>query len=108
MEIDAENQRRLDFILSGQEALIGVVTPNLRVVQMTWDEKNITLYFVYDGAFTKEDEEESKRVAEKMAQDFPEYRVSATCQRVDFPQEFPVLTEKNRTWLYARRERPSW
>jgi hypothetical protein len=107
MGIDEQNQRENDIILSGQEALIGVVPPNLRVVEMTWDEKNIHLYFIYDGAFTKEEEDDSKQVAEKMAEDFPESKVSASCERVDFPGEFPVRVEKNRIWLYARRERRS-
>src|ERR1700730_7935909 len=105
MQIDAANQRRIDIILSGQEALIGAVTPNLRVVQVTWNENTIFLYFIYDGAFAKEDEEESDRTAAKMQQDFSDNLVQANCLRVDYPEDFPTHPGENCTWLYARKEK---
>jgi hypothetical protein len=105
-ELSPENQRRIDIILSGQAALVGSVGANLRVVQVTWKETKIHLYFIYDGKFTNEDEEECNKVAERMQRDFSNTNIEVSHLQVDYPQKLPTPLEKQYTWLYARREAP--
>ncbi len=103
-EITPENQKRIDIILSGQEALVGTISPNLRVVEAAWDDNKIVLTFIYDGPFSKEDEEESKKVAAKMGRDFRTIHIEATCLTIDYPNPLPKQEGQNYTWLFARKE----
>ena len=103
-EITPENQKRIDIILSGQEALVGTISPNLRVVEAAWDDNKIGLTFIYDGPFSKEDEEESKNVAAKMGRDFRTIHIEATCLTIDYPNPLPKQEGQNYTWLFARKE----
>lgn len=103
-EIDALNRKRINIILSGQRALLGTITSKLRIVETVWDEIKITLYFIYDGPFSKENEDQSKLVARIIQQDFMNYTVEAICLRIDYPNDFPARIGKNCTLLYARKE----
>ena len=103
-DVSSADKKWQAIALSGLEALIGSVTANLRIVEATWNEISITLSFIYDEPFSKEDEEEGEKVAARMAKDFPDSIVSTSSLRIDFPNVFPKHQEGNFSWLYARKE----
>lgn len=51
---EAPNELRTDALLSVQRALLGMVTRDLRAVEVAIDNRNISGRFVYDGVLTEE------------------------------------------------------
>jgi len=91
------------FRLDMQEALLGKVTPSLRYVGVKFDleaDKLIT-HFIYDGEISEKDRNLAQAAIEESRISFPEYKMDAVIERVDFPQE--MVHQTNRL-VYWRRE----
>ncbi|MBS0605942.1 MAG: hypothetical protein KF898_01355 [Parachlamydiales bacterium] len=80
------------FQLDMQEALLGKVTPSLRLVTVRIDphQRKLISNFYYDGKISDED----FRLAQAAIQDarisFPDYSIESQIERIDFPNKIPV------------------
>jgi hypothetical protein len=93
---------RAGVLLSVQRALLGVATPSLRGVAMSWDDKRIQARFVYED----EDEEHVELMQEAETQviaDFaPEVAVEFCVEVV--PADIVIPFSDKEIWAYLRRE----
>jgi hypothetical protein len=97
------SQRRSDVLLSIQRALLGEVSPRLRAVTVTFDEKSVAARAYFDGELDDEDRESMSSVETQLLADFPEeHSVTVECHRLDAPA--PIADDG--TWVFARREDP--
>lgn len=90
-----------------QIALLGAITPNVRLVTVNFKENNIDIYFYYDRAPSEEEEELSEVVSTEVMCAFQEMPSTCIHRRVlSFPQRFPQDNDK--MWIYQRwEEEPS-
>jgi len=67
----------IDFLLGMQEALLGKVTPVLRIVSIDVNtkEKKLYFYFEYDSPISEEDRNLAKSIAKEASASFPEYSI---------------------------------
>jgi hypothetical protein len=94
--------RREKVLLACLVGLGQAVTPNMREVWVDWEEKSITLYFVFDGEISEDDEEEADCVAFEVSCDFREdHNVEAKYLRIDFPTPIGKIAK---ACIYARKE----
>lgn len=85
-----------------QRALLGNVTPNVRAVIANLENKNINLYFYYDGVISDDDEETASVVETEVIADFDQdFSINKNLQRIDFPQE---ITGADGVLVYLRDE----
>ncbi len=65
--IQRENDRfKINYasaILSMNRALLGEIAPALRAARIKWDEKEVHLYFYYDGEISEDDRESAECAA---------------------------------------------
>lgn len=93
--------RKAEVLLALQQALLGEVPANLRVVTVVYDESSIHFDAYFDGEITDDAREAMSRVETEVMALFPEtHTVSHTTIRCDYPQPIP----KDRTWVYCRQE----
>ena len=94
---------KIQLLLSVQRGLLDEVAPNLRSVQIDWNEENETifLYFYFDGEITPDNFHSASCVAGEVAGDFqPSVTVVEKCIRMDFPKETPFY----KLVAYRRKE----
>ncbi len=102
-DVTAENQRRIEIVLAGLESLLGMITPNLRAVQVAWTNNCLHLYFIYDGEVTDEGIQDCQTVRAKIQQNFPSELVSVNFQTIEHTQKLPVPSFTNYEWLFVRK-----
>lgn len=86
-----------------QIALLGAVTPNLRVVEFLSENNAILLKFYYESSPTKIEEEISEIVTQKITLDFP--GISVTYKRIVLP--ITQLVPQDGLRVYRRKEKLS-
>jgi hypothetical protein len=77
------------FILDLQEALLGKVTPALRLVagKVDIEQKRLIYYFVYDGKISEEEHSLAHAAIKEASVSFPDYEIDEHIDRIDFPNE---------------------
>lgn len=101
METSA-TQMRVRVLMSIQRALLGMVTPSLRGVSVSWDEHRIGARFVYD-ADDRENVEFVQEIETQVLADFGEDVVTDFAVEVAPESTAPALNESE-VWVYLRRE----
>ena len=87
MTIDEAYARR-----SVQNALLGAVSPKLRVVVVRLEEKSVFVSFFYDGEISESDRDAASCALAEIISDFPpDFELNDQIERVDFPKEVPIL-----------------
>ncbi len=81
-ERSAREQR---ILISLWGALLGEITPNMRAVYVDWDEETIHLYFVFDGEFTDEEQEEVSCIETEVISQMPDDMYELHCMQKDAP-----------------------
>ena len=79
-------------LLSASRALLGAVTPNLRVVtiKVSAEEKMVKVCFFYDGNISEEDFETANTAITEIISDFPlDYELDDHIERIDYPNAIP-------------------
>ncbi|QBH95503.1 hypothetical protein EKN56_03220 [Limnobaculum zhutongyuii] len=89
--------------LSAQRALLGNVTSNMRSVFVTITNKNMQLFFYFDGEFTELDKEIASYVETEIIADFDDdFTIKTYVERLDFPESIKII---NNGWcIYLRKE----
>ncbi|MCH9625163.1 MAG: hypothetical protein S4CHLAM123_03320 [Chlamydiales bacterium] len=80
-------------LIATQHALLGAVTPNLRVVtiKVCLEEKMIKICFFYDGEISEEDFEIANTAITEVISDFPlDYQLDDHIERIDYPNAVPI------------------
>jgi hypothetical protein len=94
---------QIQLLLSTQRALLDQVEPNLRSVQLDWDDSKevIYLYFYFDKEVTSENRVSASCIAGEIAGDFSSsVEVLEKCTRIDFPNEIP----SHKLFAFRRKE----
>lgn len=90
------NEHEIDIsyaLLAVQHALIGKVTPNLRVVtiKVNLEKKIVKICFFYDKEIPEEDFETANTTITEMISDFPpDYDLDDYIERIDYPNPIPI------------------
>lgn len=89
--------------LDMQEALLGKVTPPLRLVTVGVDpdKKCLRFQFVYDGAISDEDFALATAAIQEASVSFPGYEIDSRIERIDSPEETSAYGQQAAYW---RRE----
>ena len=80
-------------LLATVRALLGSVTPNLRVVtiKVNIKEKIVKICFYYDGEISEEDFDTANTAITEMISDFPpDYELDDYIERIDYPGAIPI------------------
>jgi hypothetical protein len=92
---------RVRALLSMQRAMLGMVTPSLRAVAVSWDARQIRARFIYDqdGDYVDLVQETETQVLADFEEDV------ATDFTIEVAPEptVPALTGRD-VWIYRRRE----
>jgi hypothetical protein len=99
----AEQELRIDVLLSLQRALLGMVTPDLRAVEVEIEGRDVRGRFMYDGAITDEHRELVDEVETLLIADM-EDDVNARLEAVAVPSPAPVALVPGTAYCYLRRE----
>jgi hypothetical protein len=94
---------RAQVLLSLQRALVGAVTPNLRLVVCRWTESEIKIRAVYDQQPSPDEVEEMSIVETNMLADFPP-SMTIQVQCLESDRAFKVAVEDDEEAVYARWE----
>lgn len=91
------------LLLELQQALLGKVTPELRLVAggVNTDQKELDFYFIYDGKISDENFDLASAAIREASQAFPGYKTNAHIDRIDSPH--PRSAHGNRA-AYLRKE----
>jgi hypothetical protein len=92
---------RVRAILSMNRALWGEVSPALRAARIKWNEKQVHLFFYYDGEISEKDHESAECVATEVIADFPELNFEVDILQWDYPKPIP---QNEGELVYKRRE----
>lgn len=89
--------------LEMQEALLGKVSPRLRMVSVDVDVFNqlLRFYFFYDGLISSEDWRLANEAIHLAGSSFSKYQLESHIQRVDFPRD---MDAHGCTGVYRRQE----
>lgn len=93
--------------LSGQRALLGRVTPNLRRIAIVNKDNNVRFYFYYDGEIADLERRLAHDALREVRSDFslatpPTFDLLLV--RTDFPERI-FLPDEEGCWLYVRYEK---
>lgn len=100
---NADPQLRVTVLLSLQRALLGMVTPDLRAVEVEVKGRRVYGRFMYDGAVTDEHRELVDEIETLLIADL-EDDVSAQLEALSAPSPEPVAIVRGTTYCYLRRE----
>lgn len=95
-------QNHIEEILTLNRALWGRVSPQLRKVNIAWNNKKGQLSFYYDGEISEEDRQLSESVRKEFLDYYPDYELQLEIIRLDLPHWLPQNDEGRE--LYRRRE----
>lgn len=88
--------------LSIQRALLGAITPNIRAIFFELIEKNIQIFFYYDGKIQDDDEENASVVTSEVIADFDdEFDLDLIIKQIDYPMD---VVHPNGICVYYRKE----
>lgn len=89
--------------LDAQEALLGRVTPEMRHVSISIDEKKkeLGIYFIFDGEISEENKRLAHAVIHETPKSFPDYEVSSRLVRIDYPKDYSSIGEQS---VFRKRE----
>jgi hypothetical protein len=92
------------LLLDLQEALLGKVTPALRLAagDIDIEQKCLKFYFIFDGKISDEDFKLAHDAIQEASVSFPNYQIDSRIERIDFPNE---ITSKALRSAYARYEK---
>jgi hypothetical protein len=99
----ADQELRIAVLLSLQQALLGMVTPDLRAVEVHIQGRSVRARFMYDGAVTEGHRELGDEVETLLIADL-EDDVSAQLEVISVPSPEPVVLVRGTTYCYLRRE----
>ena len=91
---------RVTLLLSIQGALLGSVTPNLRMVTAEGDDEEIRLIFYYDGEISEDDYEMADIAATEIISNFTTQGLNLKIERLDAPKKMKFLTLLEITNIY--------
>ncbi len=91
---------RVNLLASIQLALLDAVTPALRAVTASFNEKEIHLIFYYDGLISELDSNLARIAAKKVNDDFNNMDLKLEILQLDKPKKTPYLDNV----VYARYE----
>jgi len=93
---------KTSILLSSIVALNDAVTPTLRQVWIDWDDREIVLYFIFDGKITDDMEDDAECVATEVIAYVPEFKLVDTKYiQIDYPKEIRPF---GKICAYARYE----
>ncbi len=96
-------ERRIKILLSVQRALLGAIVPNLRRIFLDWNENEIRFYFVFDGDFSEEDQEEMECVAFEVSCDFDDdEKIVTNYLRIPAPEQ---VHNMGQACVFSRKEK---
>lgn len=78
---------RVRLLLSIQRALLGEVTPNIRAVTATIDERIITLRWIIDGEIADDLESDLSAAGAEVGADFDSHQIAQEFLRCDAPRQ---------------------
>jgi|SRR5687767_4055921 hypothetical protein len=94
---------RVQVLLSIQRALVGTVTPNLRLVVCSWSDSAIEIRAIYDGPPTPDEVEEMSIVETNVIADFPSsMSIQVRCSQSH--SAFKDAVAKDEVIVYGRWE----
>jgi hypothetical protein len=94
---------RSDVLLSVQRALLGAVPSSLRGVACGWNDKQITLRFIFDGPIDPDEEQDMNVVGTEVIADFhAPATIDEQVIRVDSPNSLSGYALQ--AWAYIRKE----
>ena len=94
-----DNDINVKLRLSIQRALLGVVTRNLRLVTCDWDEKMLTVRFVFDGEPTEWQRELCEVATTEVVADFRVHHITTEKLSHPFPENIRPLYLKELVYL---------
>jgi hypothetical protein len=91
------------FLLDFQEALLGKVTPALRIAagEVNTEQNRLIFYFIYDGPISEEENNLAMAAMQEVSVSFSGYQVESHIERIDFPNVRFLPVSKT---AYARYE----
>lgn len=73
-------QLRTRILLTLQSALLGMVTKNMRAVLVSWNETDITIRVIFDGAPSVDDNELASEIETEVISHIPELTVRCVAE----------------------------
>lgn len=89
-----------EICLSIQRALLDAVTSALRRVSFSKNDKNITLFFFYDGKTSEIEKELVWDIAAEVISDFPQCIIDSKIEEISFPNKINSVGRI----VYSRKE----
>jgi len=80
-------------LIAALRALLGCVTPNLRMVTINVNEaqKVVKVCFFYDGEISEDDFDTANSALTEIISDFPpDYQLDDYIERIDYPNAIPI------------------
>jgi hypothetical protein len=99
----ADQELRIAVLLSLQQALLGMVTPDLRAVEVDIQGRSVRARFMYDGAVTAGHRALVDEVETLLIADLDD-DVSAQLEVISVPSPEPVALVRGTTYCYLRCE----
>lgn len=90
---------RLNLLLGSQTALLGAVTRNLRAVTCDFDEKMITMRFIFDGEPTEWQRELCEVATTEVVAGFRVHHITTEILSHPFPEDVRPLYLKELVYL---------
>ena len=91
------------LVLNMQEALLGKVTPNLRLVSVKVEEeqKLLKFYFVYDGGISEKNTQMANEAIQEASVPFTGFKIEKRIERMDYSKS---ITCEDFSCVYLRYE----
>jgi hypothetical protein len=104
----SETLNSSDIMLSCVRGMLGETTPNIRSIDISYEESCIHLYFYFDGPISEENREDLDVVETEVITDFlnvPNISIESHYIRIDYPERVPWnKDDPNRRRIYHRKE----
>ncbi len=100
MQKSRRTSREQSILMSLWGVLLGNVTPKMRAVFVR-DGELLELSFIFDGAFTEEEEEKVQCLGSEVSADFFDSEIDVKCVRCDYPAPL----EDSGRCVYKRKEK---